>query len=82
MGKFSNFCKLLIVTRINKDYEADVFMPPIDEAHFEKFYVTKTYSQKEITFDYCFYGNKSLFAKRPELIPTRLVDKYPKHPEM
>jgi dihydrofolate reductase/thymidylate synthase len=27
-------------------------------------------------------GNKKLLERKPELIPTRLIDKYPKHPEM
>jgi dihydrofolate reductase len=32
IGKYSNYCKLLFVTRINKAYDCDVFMPKIDES--------------------------------------------------
>lgn len=57
--KYSEYCKLLMVTRINKNFECDVFMPEIDEVDkFSKIFVSKTYSHKDVTFDYCFYGNK------------------------
>jgi dihydrofolate reductase len=83
LGKYTDYCKLIIKTRINKDFEGDVFMPKFDELNtFTKLYITKTYSHKNITFDYCFIGNKKLLEKRPELIPSRLMHKYPKHPEM
>ena len=83
LGKYSDYCKLVIKTRINKDFEGDVFMPKIDEVNtFTPLYITKTYSHKDITFDYCFLGNRRLLEKRPELIPTRLFQKYPRHPEM
>lgn len=79
-------CKLVITTRINKIFESDVFMPPILEEKeggiFTKLYISKTYSQKDITFDYCFYGNTALLSSHPSLIPTKLFDKYPKHEEM
>lgn len=69
------------MTRINKDFPSDVYMPSIDE-EFTKLYISKTYSQKEMTFDYCFYGNQALLSKHPQFIPTRLFNKYPKHEEM
>jgi len=83
MNKYTDYCKLIIKTRINKDYEVDTFMPKIDEeGTFTKLFISKTYSHDDITFDYCFIGNRKLLEKRPELIPSRLFTKYPKHPEM
>jgi dihydrofolate reductase/thymidylate synthase len=83
LGKYVDNCKLVIKTRINKDFEGDVFMPKIDEqGTFAPLYITKTYQHKDITFDYCFLGNRRLLEKRPDLVPTRLFQKYPKHPEM
>lgn len=79
----SHLCKLVIGTRINREYEADVFMPSFED-RFEPVFISQTYSQPadQITFDYCFYGNKQLLAQRPELIPTKLMEMYPRHPEM
>ena len=56
-----HLCKMVIGTRINRDYDADVFMPPFEEK-FEPIFISQTYSQPkdEITFDYCFFGNKEL----------------------
>jgi len=84
LNKYSDYCKLVIKTRINKDYEVDTFMPKIEEENgtFTKLFISKTYSHNDITFDYCFIGNRKLLEKRPELVPTRLFEKYPKHPEM
>lgn len=73
LGKYVDNCKLVIKTRINKDFEGDVFMAKIDEqTTFTPLYITKTYQHKDITFDYCFLGNRRLLEKRPELVPTRL----------
>jgi dihydrofolate reductase/thymidylate synthase len=83
LNKYSDYCKLIIKTRIMKDYECDTFMPKsTDENAFATLYVSKTYSHKDITYDYMFQGNRRLLEKRPELIPTRLFEKYPKHAEM
>ena len=83
LGKYSDYCKLVFLTRINKQFEADCFMPKMDELKtFSKLFISKTYSHDDITFDYCFYGNTQILSKRPELVPSRLMAKYPKHPEM
>ena len=83
LNEYAEYCKLVFVTRINKDYECDVFMPAFEKKEdFTKIFISQTYSQKDITFDYVFYGNKSLMMKKPELIPTRLMKEYTKHPEM
>lgn len=76
-------CKLVIGTRINKDFESDCFMPAFED-RFEPLFVSQTYSmaKQQLTFDFCFFGNKQLMAQRPELIPTKLFEMYPKHPEM
>ncbi len=85
---YGEHCKLIIQTRIGKQFEADTFFPKIacdDEpagGPFTKLHISKTYSHNDITFDYCFIGNRKLLASRPELIPTRLMEKYPRHPEM
>ena len=78
-----NQCKLVIGTRINRDFEADVFMPEFED-RFEPLFVSQTFSQPadQITFDYTFFGNRDLMAERPELLPTRLMELYPRHPEM
>jgi dihydrofolate reductase/thymidylate synthase len=86
LKSYSEHCKLVILTRIGKDFEADTFMPkiPCDEADapFTKLHVSKTYQHQDITYDYCFIGNKKLLIAKPELIPTRLMAKYPRHAEM
>ena len=83
INKFSDFCKLIIKTRINKEFDVDTFMPKVDEeGTYSKLYISQTYSHQDVTFDYCFLGNKKLLSYKPELIPTRLFSKYPKHPEM
>lgn len=41
VNKYKDHCKLLIVTRINKDYECDVFMPKIEESDaFTKIFIS------------------------------------------
>ena len=81
--EMSHLCKLIIGTRINKEFEADVFMPAF-ENKFEPLFISQTYSQpaQQLTFDYVFYGNKDLLVERPELIPTKLMEMYPRHAEM
>ena len=73
--EMSHLCKLIIGTRINKEFEADVFMPAF-ENKFEPLFISQTYSQpaQQLTFDYVFYGNKDLLVERPELIPTKLME--------
>lgn len=54
---------MIIKTRINKEYEVDTFMPKIDEENiYTKLYISQTYSHDDITFDYCFLGNKKLLT--------------------
>jgi len=88
LKQMGEHCKLVILTRIGKTFEADTFFPRLttDDTDatsiFTKLHVSRTYSHKDITFDYCFIGNKKLLSQKPELIPTRLLEKYPRHPEM
>jgi dihydrofolate reductase len=63
LGKYKNYCKMIVMTRINKVFECDVFMPKFDEEVFTKLYISKTYSENDITYDYCFYGNNDLMHK-------------------
>ena len=67
LNKYKQHCKLVIMTRVNKDYECDVFMPKglEEESIFTKMYISKTYSHKDITYDFCFYGNQHLLHKHP-----------------
>lgn len=53
-----------------------------DGGAFTKIHISKTYQYQDLTYDYCFMGNKKLLERKPELIPSRLLEKYPKHPEM
>ena len=39
-----DICKTIIVTRINKEFEADVKMPPFED-HFTPLHISQTYSQ-------------------------------------
>ena len=44
LNKHSELCKLIILTRINKEFPVDVFMPKIDEQQtFTKMHISKTY---------------------------------------
>jgi dihydrofolate reductase / thymidylate synthase len=81
--EYRHLCKLILTTRINKEYKSDVFMPEFEDK-FDKLFISQTYSQPKdgITFDYCFHGNRELLASQPELVPTRAMDFYPKHQEM
>lgn len=83
LSSFAHLCKLVVATRINKVFEADVSMPALDDK-FVPLYISQTYSQPkdELTFDYCFFGNKILMKTNPGFVPTKLFEMYPKHPEM
>jgi len=83
-AEFKNHCKLIMATRINKEFECDVFSRDLekDNSDFPPIHVSQTYSQGDITFDYCLFGNAELLSARPELVPTRLIEKFPKHPEL
>ena len=37
-------CKLVIETRVNKEYEADTFMPKLSKDDFSPIFVSQTYS--------------------------------------
>lgn len=59
-------------------------MPKLNQQHFSVVFVSQTYSQIKdgLTFDYHVSANKELIRQNPELLPTRLMSWYPKHPEM
>lgn len=87
LKQFNEFCKMVILTRINKAFEADTFMPKLcsdkeEDSQFIPIHISKTYQHKDVTYDFCFLGNRKLLQAKPKLIPTRLMEKYPKHPEM
>lgn len=65
LGKYSDYCKLIIKTRVNKEFECDTFMPKINDETFTNLFISKTYSHEDITFDYCFIGNRRLLEKHP-----------------
>jgi dihydrofolate reductase/thymidylate synthase len=85
-GEYKDYCKLIIATRINKLFECDTFIPEVEnvskDSVFAPLHVSETYSQGDITFDYCFFGNCNILSTRPELVPNKLMNKYEKHPEM
>lgn len=58
-GSFKDYCKMIIATRINKKFECDTFIPELEKLNteFVPLHISETYSQDDITFDYCFYGN-------------------------
>lgn len=68
LKQMGEHCKLVILTRIGKTFEADTFFPRLttDDTDatsiFTKLHVSRTYSHKDITFDYCFIGNKKLLS--------------------
>ena len=83
--KFSQHCKYVVATRINKKFECDVMLSTSLEAKdgvFSPMHISQTYSHDDITYDFTFFGNTGLLAEKPELIPTRLMEKYPRHPEL
>jgi len=86
MNKYKNYCKLFITTRLNKKFECDTFIPELENPEvntdFAPLHVSETYSQDDITFDYVFYGNTEVLSNHPELVPSKLMSKYPKHTEM
>ncbi len=59
-------------------------MPIIPEDAFSTVFVSQTFSQIKdgITYDFHVQANKKLLKNHPELLPTRLMAMYPKHPEM
>lgn len=85
-GQYKDYCKMIIATRINKKFDCDTFIPELENlktnTDFVPLHISETYSQDDITFDYCFFGNSEILEESPELIPTKLMAKYPKHPEM
>jgi dihydrofolate reductase/thymidylate synthase len=83
MNEYKDFCKLIIATRINKTFECDTVIPNLEKSEdFTPLHVSQTYSQGDLTFDYCFFGNHNVLAEKPELVPTKLMERYPKHQEM
>ncbi|TNV77527.1 hypothetical protein FGO68_gene7406 [Halteria grandinella] len=74
---YINSCKLLILTRINKDFVGDTFMPTYDSNNFQLIHQSKTFAFGDITYDYIYLGNKSLIKQ----IPTFLYQKYQASPE-
>lgn len=81
---YLHLCKLVINTRINKDFEADVMMPEVPKDKFRPVFISQTYSQIKdgITFDFMVQANAELMKANPELLPTRMMQWYPRHPEM
>lgn len=74
MNQFKEHCKLLITTRVNKKYDCDTYMPnPETSDDFSVLHVSKTFSQDDITFDFALFGNNTLLAEQPELIPTKFM---------
>ena len=85
LNSYADYCKLIVMTRINKAFEVDTYMPTMKKGVFtQPLYISKTYSHQDITYDYCFLGNNKLIKEKgaSEMIPTRLFEKYPKHAEM
>lgn len=84
MTTYQKDCKLIVATRINKKFECDTFVPDLEKGNemFSPIHVSETYSQDDISFDFMFLGNNNLLSERPELVPSKLFEKYPVHPEM
>lgn len=75
LGKYSEHCKLIFLTRINKEFDCDVFMPEgwKDEKAWPKLFVSQTMSDKDVTYDFCVIGNRHLMQKHPQMVPTRIL---------
>jgi len=86
MTSLKDYCKLIITTRINKKFECDVNIMNLENSQenptFAPLSISETYSQADVTFDYCVFGNTDLLSRRPELVPQKLMSKHPKHAEM
>lgn len=59
-------------------------MPEIPSDKFSPVFISQTFNQIKdgITFDYYVAANNKLMQANPELLPTRLMKMYTKHPEM
>lgn len=44
-------------------------------------FVSKTYVEKGVSYDYCIYANAVLLNLHPEIIPSRVIENYPKSEE-
>jgi len=40
LNEYQDLCKLVIITRINKDFEADVFMPQMPTDKFSPVFIS------------------------------------------
>ena len=66
--QYGELCKLMILTRINKAFEADTFFPNFScdengiDSQYTRLHISKTYQHKDITYDFCFIGNKRLLS--------------------
>ena len=51
---YRDLCKFAILTRINREFKADIFMPLIPEESFSTVFLSKTFSQIKdgITYDF------------------------------
>lgn len=45
LKEYQDLCKFVILTRINKEYQADVFMPEVPKDKFSTVFLSQTFNQ-------------------------------------
>jgi dihydrofolate reductase len=56
---YSEACKMIVITRINKSFESDTFMPKFDSSKYTCVFQSAVERfENEFTYDYCFYMNR------------------------
>jgi hypothetical protein len=72
----------LVVTRVWKEYMCDRFFPLVDSLRYPIVYVSKTYSQGDVPFDFVYYANAQMLAKGEQCFQHEILFRYPLHQEM
>lgn len=82
LEEFQSSMKYIVYTRVNATYECDVKIDPINTEVFKPLFISKTFSDNNITYDISYYGNMEILGKHKHLYPSRLIKLLPKHEEM
>ena len=74
---------MIVITRINKDFCSDTFMPEYDSKKFTCIYQSAAERfEEDFTYDYCFYINRDMLGKHFEFLPNEILQEYIENPEV
>ena len=82
LKEYRSSLKYIMLTRINSTYEWDATIEPIDEAFFQPLFISKTFCENEVSYDFCYYGNVKYLREHRDQYPSKLISNFPKHEEM